>query len=56
VFSIKRKIIIGKEETSRATSRGQKKKRDNLRERFIKNKRPLKPTHISPKKEKWPKS
>ncbi len=29
-----------------------KRRRDNLRERFIKNKRPLNPTHISSKKEK----
>jgi hypothetical protein len=27
-----------------------------MRERFIKNKRPLNPTHISPKKEKQPES
>jgi hypothetical protein len=29
-----------------------KRRRDSLKERFIKNKRPLNPTHISPKKEK----
>jgi hypothetical protein len=29
-----------------------KRRRDSLRERFIKNKRPLNPTHICPKKEK----
>ncbi len=28
-----------------------KRRRDSLRERFIKNKRPLNPTHICPKKE-----
>jgi hypothetical protein len=32
-----------------------KRRRDNMRERFIKNKRLLNPTHISPKKEKKPK-
>jgi len=29
-----------------------KRRRDNLRERFIKNKRPLNPTHIFAKNEK----
>ncbi len=29
-----------------------KRRRNSLRERFIKNKRPLNPTHISPKKKK----
>ncbi len=33
-----------------------KRRRDSLKERFIKNKRPLNPTHISPKKEKHLKS
>ncbi len=33
-----------------------KRRRDNLRERFNKNKRPLNPTHVSPKKEKQPKT
>ncbi len=28
------------------------RRKESLRERFIKNKRPLNPTHISPKKEK----
>ncbi len=27
-----------------------------MRERFIKNTKPLNPTHISPKKDKWPKN
>ncbi len=29
-----------------------KRRKESLRERFKKNKRPLNPTHISPKKEK----
>jgi len=33
-----------------------KRRRDSLRERFIKNKRPLNPMHISPKKKKQPKT
>jgi hypothetical protein len=32
------------------------RRKDTLRERFIKNKRPLNPTCISPKKEKQPKT
>jgi hypothetical protein len=28
------------------------RRKESLKERFIKNKRPLNPTHISPKKEK----
>jgi hypothetical protein len=32
------------------------KRKNNLRERFIKNKRHLNPTHISPKKRKQPKT
>jgi hypothetical protein len=31
-------------------------RKETLRERFIKNKRPLDPTHISPKKDKQPKT
>ncbi len=30
------------------------KRKETLRERFIKNKKPLNPTHIFPKKEKQP--
>jgi len=33
-----------------------KRRRDSLRERFIKNKRLLNPMHISPKKEQQPKT
>jgi hypothetical protein len=33
-----------------------KRRKDCLRERFIKNKRPINPMHISPKKEKQPKT
>jgi hypothetical protein len=32
------------------------RRKESLRERFIMNKRPLNPTHISPKKEKQPKT
>jgi hypothetical protein len=51
VVSIRRSKIIGEEETNKAPSRG-KKKKDILKERFIKNKRPMNPTHIFLKKEK----
>jgi hypothetical protein len=49
VVPIKRRRIIKEEKTSETTSRAQKKKRQS-KERLIKNKRPLNPTHISPKK------
>jgi hypothetical protein len=51
VLSIKWSRIIGEEETCRVTSKD-KRRRDSLMKRFIKSKRPLNPTHISPKKEK----
>jgi hypothetical protein len=51
MVSIRRGRIKGEEETCKTTLRGQKKK-DSLRERFIKNKRPLNCMHIFPKREK----
>ncbi len=33
-----------------------KRKKENLRERFVKDKRPLNPTHIFPRQEKQPKT
>jgi hypothetical protein len=46
-----RSRITGEEKIGIIASRRQKKK-NSLRERFIKNKRPLNPTHIFPNKEK----
>ncbi len=51
VDSIRWSKITREKEISKATSKGQKKKRQ-YEESFIKNKRPLNPTHICLKKEK----
>jgi hypothetical protein len=51
VVSIRRGKII---ERKKERPQEDKRRRDSLRERFIKNKRPLNPTHISPKKDKQP--
>jgi hypothetical protein len=52
VVSIKRGKITRKEKTNITTLKGEKKK-NNLRERFIKKKFPM---HVSLKKEKQPKT
>jgi hypothetical protein len=51
VVSIRRSKITRKEKSAKHLQE-EKRRRDNLRERFIKNKRPMNPTHIFPKKEK----
>ncbi len=51
VVSIKRSRAIG-EKKKIEQPQEDKRKKDIMRERFIKNKRPLNPTYISSKKEK----
>jgi len=46
-----RKSKATRKKKKKTTTRG-KRRRNNLREKFIKNERPLNPTHISLKKER----
>jgi hypothetical protein len=55
-FPLERAKSQEKKKHAKQPQEDKRRRRNNLRERFIKNKRPLNPIHISPKKEKQPKT